>query len=434
MPIDFGRFEELKPVKVSGLRWDKERKEALFVVVTPRGKSRTRIVKVLPFASVKAAKNAFFKFKAQVQAGDPAEASASTDAVQPRSDASASTSFADYVTEYWESLHSACVGSTQDTNRRSYERYVKPFFGSKPVGEIAESDCEDFVATMKERSPYTTNLALRFVRKVLHHARRRKLRTDVPEDFHFVKEHMLKLELSDEEQDRFFAAFDDRGGFIADLRKRRKKGKVVRSARFGFKERYFGGSRRDDSEAADVYFERFRRSRLLFTAAVDLGYRVTDLRLLKRSAVDLKKGLVTIITRKTGKGAAVALSDRCRDAIEEAMSSAVANAEYVFTTEEGQPYSETTVRRYFALAKKLAGITRRCRINDLRHTFASNLASEGLSLLDIRDALGHTTVRMSERYAKPNERALERMREALNARQQRSGATRGYPDAQNSKQ
>jgi hypothetical protein len=44
-------------------------------------------------------------------------------------------------------------------------------------------------------------------------------------------------------------------------------------------------------------------------------------------------------------------------------------------------------------------------------------------VLEIRDALGHTTVRMSERYAKPNERALDRMREALNAWQQRTGAT-----------
>jgi len=339
-----------------------------------------------------------------------------------------------YVTEFWDSLHNACGENTQRTNRRSYETYVRPFFGSRPIHEIEESDCEDFVATMKAKSPYTTNLALRFVRKVLHHARRRKLRTDVAENFHFVKEHMLKLELSDVEQDRFFAAFDDREGFNADLRERRKNGKVVRSARFGFKERSFGGSRRDDSEAAAIYFERFRRSRLIFTAAVDLGYRVTDLRLLKRTAVDLKKGIVTIITRKTGKSAVVALSDRCHVAIEEAMSSVVTNAAYVFASEEGLPYSETTLRRYFALAKKLAGITRRCRINDLRHTFASNLASEGLSLLDIRDALGHTTVRMSERYAKPNERALERMREALNARQQRSGATRMLPGAQESGQ
>ena len=112
----------------------------------------------------------------------------------------------------------------------------------------------------------------------------------------------------------------------------------------------------------------------------------------------------------------------------------MASAEYVFATDEGRPYSEATLRRYFALANKLAGITRRCRLNDLRHTFASNLASEGMSLLEIRHALGHTTVRMSERYAKPNDRALDRMREALNARQRRSGATRCYPNAQDSGQ
>jgi integrase len=227
------------------------------------------------------------------------------------------------------------------------------------------------------------------------------------------------LELKDSEQDRFFAAFEDVGSFQEDLRLNQRLGKVVRSERFGLKERRFGGGLRHDSDAAQVYFERFRRSRLIFIAAVDLGYRVSDLRFLTRAAVDLTRGAVSIATRKTGEMAVVALSDRCRSAVEEAMSKGVGNTEYVFTTDEGQPYSESTLRRYFALAKQFAGITRRCRLNDLRHTFASNLASEGLSLLDIRDALGHTTGRMSERYAKPNDRALERMREALNARQQR---------------
>ena len=114
------------------------------------------------------------------------------------------------------------------------------------------------------------------------------------QNFHFVKEQMLKLELSDSEQDRFFAAFDDRDGFQNDLRPKQWKGKVVRSPHFGFKERSFGGGLRHDSEAAEIYFERFRRSRLIFIAAVDLGYRVTDLRLLKRLAVDLRKGVVAI--------------------------------------------------------------------------------------------------------------------------------------------
>lgn len=179
-------------------------------------------------------------------------------------------------------------------------------------------------------------------------------------------------------------------------------------------------SLKPESEAAAIYFQRFQQSKLIFTAAVDLGYRETDLRLLKRTDVDLRKGVASITTQKTDKTATVALSDRCRDALVTAMFNHVASTEYVFCTEDGKPYSESTLRRYYEIAKQLAGITRRCRLNDLRHTFASNLASEGLSLLDIRDALGHTTVRMSERYAKPNAHALERMRQALNARQQRS--------------
>jgi hypothetical protein len=433
MPIDIGRFVPIKGV--AGCRWDSDTKEALFTVVTGRGKDRDRVIRVLPFPSREKAKEAFFEFRKLIKAGESGSGVAtSRGATAVPHDTHPPLTFAEYVTKHWESLHAECGASTANTNRSTYVNNVEPFFGSMPVVAIAESDCEDFVATMKRKSAFTTNLALRFVRKVLHHGRRRKHRADVPEDFHFVKEHMLRLELSDAEQDSFFAAFDDREGFQNDLRQKQWKGKVVRSPHFGFKGRSFGGGLRHDSDAAEVYFERFQRSKLIFIAAVDLGYRVTDLRLLKRSAVDLRRGLVAISTRKTGKSAIVALSDRCLAAVEDAQSGAVASAEYVFATEEGRSYSEATLRRYFALAKKIAGITRRCRLNDLRHTFASNLASEGLSLIDIRDALGHTTVRMSERYAKPNEHALDRMREALNARQQRTGATRCYPDAPESGQ
>lgn len=428
MPVDRRRF---KPTGIAGCRWDSKAGEALFDVVVGSGRTRRRVTRIAAFTSREAAKSAFASFRDEVKESDGSAAPKHPLRAQKPSQAPL---FAEYVQASWESLHARCGPATQRTNRNAYECYVEPSFGTLNIAEITEAHCEDFAASMKVMSPYTTNLALRFVRKVLHHARRRGLRADVPEDFHFVKEPLLKLELSDSEQDRFFAAFEDREGFARELAGQQKKGKVARSPRFGFKPRAFGGSRRVDSEASAIYFDRFLRSRLIFIAAVDLGYRVTDLRLLKRGDVDLVRGVASITTRKTGKSAIVALSDRCRAAVVEATSGAVASAEYVFATSEGLPYSESTLRRYFALAKKLAGITRRCRLNDLRHTFASNLASEGLSLLDIRDALGHTTVRMSERYAKPNEHALERMREALNARQQRSSATRGATRAPKSGQ
>lgn len=69
----------------------------------------------------------------------------------------------------------------------------------------------------------------------------------MPDDFHFQKEPLLKLELSDDEQNRFFAAFVDERSFRGHLAANSKKGKVNRSAHFGFKERRFGGGLRPDS-------------------------------------------------------------------------------------------------------------------------------------------------------------------------------------------
>jgi integrase len=54
-------------------------------------------------------------------------------------------------------------------------------------------------------------------------------------------------------------------------------------------------------------------------------------------------------------------------------------SEYVPLTPDGRPYAESTIKRYFKTAKAIAGITRRFRFHDQRHTFASTLASKCIS-------------------------------------------------------
>ena len=54
-----------------------------------------------------------------------------------------------------------------------------------------------------------------------------------------------------------------------------------------------------------------------------------------------------------------------------------------------------------------------CRIHDLRHTFASFAAADGLSLLMIGKLLGHTVPATTQRYAHLAEAALKRANDAL---------------------
>ncbi len=61
-----------------------------------------------------------------------------------------------------------------------------------------------------------------------------------------------------------------------------------------------------------------------------------------------------------------------------------------------RPYYAFDAQWYAASAK--AGLSD-FRFHDLRHTCASYLASQGASLLEIADVLGHRTMNMVKRYS-----------------------------------
>ena len=55
-------------------------------------------------------------------------------------------------------------------------------------------------------------------------------------------------------------------------------------------------------------------------------------------------------------------------------------------------------RNFFEKAVKDAGITDFC-FHDLRHTFASDLVMKGVDIKTVSELLGHSTMRMTERYS-----------------------------------
>jgi integrase len=224
------------------------------------------------------------------------------------------------------------------------------------------------------------------------------------------------LELNAEERVRFLTAFDDESAFRAFLADTMPKGKPAQAndSRFGSR-RAYGAGMRDDSDAAHAYFLRFQASKDLFIVALESGIRSGDLRALARRHVEFDEGWIQFVQRKTGKEVVIPMSNDCRLALRRALAAReIGPDDSIFVTDSGLPYSESTMQRHFRIAKRLAGITRRFRVHDLRHTFGCDLATAGLPLRFIGKVMGHANSATTDRYARPDQIVLERVREALN--------------------
>ena len=79
------------------------------------------------------------------------------------------------------------------------------------------------------------------------------------------------------------------------------------------------------------------------------------------------------------------------------LSDKLRNSEYLFPSPmTGEPFKQIHYSWDKArTAAHLAGV----RMHDLRHSFASALVNEGMTLYDVKQILGHTNIKTTERYA-----------------------------------
>jgi len=77
----------------------------------------------------------------------------------------------------------------------------------------------------------------------------------------------------------------------------------------------------------------------------------------------------------------------------------------------GAPYVD--LKRPWTRALKAAGFTKRYRIHDLRHTRATHMRMAGFELAEIQTFLGHSSLRMTMRYAHVPDEWIRRKLETL---------------------
>lgn len=135
--------------------------------------------------------------------------------------------------------------------------------------------------------------------------------------------------------------------------------------------------------------------------ALNTGCRKNELLGLDWGRVDFKRACFRLDGQhtKNGKRRVVPLNDHALSALRAQREWVEANcpdARWVFASVSGRRIGG--LQKGFRAACSRVGIED-FRIHDLRHTFASWLVMEGVSLYVVRDLLGHSSVSVTERYA-----------------------------------
>ena len=136
----------------------------------------------------------------------------------------------------------------------------------------------------------------------------------------------------------------------------------------------------------------------ILIAALNTGMRLGEILSLKWGQIDFEKELVRVEKTKSGKIRYVNINSVLSKTLENLKAQ---DGEFLFTNPEtGQPLKD--VRTAFKSACRRANI-KNLRFHDLRHTFASRLVESGVDLITVKELLGHSTVKITERYTHPNQ-------------------------------
>ena len=126
--------------------------------------------------------------------------------------------------------------------------------------------------------------------------------------------------------------------------------------------------------------------------AGDKGGRKSELLNLDWLNVDLDRGFVTFRKTKNGEDRSVRLTNRAKQVLTDLTPQECGP---VFTY-RGQAFKD--VKTSFDHARTRAGVED-FRFHDLRHTFASRLVQQGVSLYEVMHLTGHKSFEMVQRYA-----------------------------------
>ena len=244
--------------------------------------------------------------------------------------------------------------STQKSYRQQIAAEIKPHLGRLKVAEVTFTDIDSLHRLISKRAPYRANRVIALLSRMFSMAIKWRMRPDNPcKGIERNQEHKRRRYLSADELARLIKALDEHG----------------------------------DQQSSDII-------RLLMLT----GARRGEVLQARWDDFDLASHLWNKpgATTKQKTEHQVPLSGAAMQLLQVLRQRASKNAEWVFPAADGS--ARRDVKDAWASLCRAANI-RGARAHDLRHTYASVLASAGLSLPIIGQLLGHTTPTTTARYA-----------------------------------
>lgn len=278
------------------------------------------------------------------------------------------------VTELWgrycDEVLPRKASSSQRNERSMWDRLILPAIGRKRISKVEPLDIDRLHNRISTTTPAQANRCLASIRHVFNTAIRWRLIGEHPVGKGLANdEHGRERFLSADERARFFAALDSRPDTPSGL-----------ALRFLF----LTGARR--GEVLKAAWEQFD------IAAAVWVKPSSHTKQNKLHRVPISVGAVDVLRR----------------------ARLLANGDYVFPGRSGEALVE--IKKLFGAVRLEAGIDD-FRIHDIRHSYASFLVSDGVSLPVIGKLLGHTQAKTTSRYAHleddPLRQATNRLSQAI---------------------
>ncbi len=164
-----------------------------------------------------------------------------------------------------------------------------------------------------------------------------------------------------------------------------------------------------EEEEVRLFEAASERLRPILAVALNTGMRRGEILNLTWNRVDLERRLIRVVKTKSGKDRSIPVNDDLFKVLCDLKGKR--KSEYLFPNPRtGRPFK--AVRKSFANAIQEAEI-KGLRFHDLRHTFASRLVGIGVDIVRVKELLGHSSVRITERYTQSSQEEKRKAVELL---------------------